>query len=387
MTIEKLKSKNYRVQVWDNELERKVGIGTFPTMAAAKAALRKAETEMSLYGVVAERRDQTFGWLCDQYLATTTHLAPTTQVWYKNALKPARVHFGETSSVRRITKTQVQNYASVLIDSRRAANTVRSYVKVLSILMNVAIDQKLREDNPALRLRNLPKKRRVEGSVRAVDRAEHERLVDAVQCVFAQGRGKMTYRGYRVMVSVMPAIGLRRSEVQALTWAMVDLNAGSLRVEFQLREDGRLDPELKTEKSRRIVSLPDRIVKELREWKLECPPNALDLVFPSQRGLPQNSAQFYRIWKKAVAAAKLDGLDPHDLRHTFATWNLSAGCNPKWVADQMGHEKTSIMLDVYAHLLPSADEEAAKKIESWYGNQATFEISSHILPTEAAEAI
>jgi len=387
LTIEKLKSTNYRVQVWDNELQCKVGLGTYPTMAIARAVLRKAETEMSLYGVVAERRDQTFGRLCDQYLATIKHLAPTTQVWYKNALKPARVHFGETSSVRRITKTHVQSYASQLIDSKRAANTVRSYVKVVSILMNFAIELKLREDNPAVRLRNLPKKRRVEGSVRAVDRAEHERLVDSVQCVFALGRGKITYRGYRVMVSVMPAIGLRRSEVQALTWAMVDLNAGSLRVEFQLREDGRLDPELKTEKSRRIVSLPDRIVKELREWKLECPPNALDLVFPSQRGLPQNSAQFYRIWKKAVAAAQLDGLDPHDLRHTFATWNLSAGCNPKWVADQMGHEKTSIMLDVYAHLLPSADEEAARKIESWYGNQATFEISSHILPTEAAEAI
>lgn len=387
MIIEKLKSNKYRVRVWDNHLARKVSVGTFPSKSAAKGAGLRAELDVSLCGAVAERRDQTFGRLCDQYLATIKHLAPTTQAWYRNALKPARRHFAENSSVRRITKAHVQAYAAALMDAKRSANTVRSYVKVVSILMNYAIELRLREDNPALRLRNLPKKRRVEGSVRAIGRDEHERLVASVPCSFGQGSGRVGYRGYRTMVSVMPFIGLRRSEVQALTWGLVDLGAGILRVEYQLREDGRLDPNLKTSKSRRIVSLSDRVVRELRQWRLECPPNALDLVFPSQRGLPQNSAQFYRIWRRAVAAAELDGLDPHDLRHTFATWNLSAGCNPKWVADQMGHEKTSIMLDVYAHLLPSADEEAALKIESWYENQATSEVSAHILPTEAVKAI
>ena len=387
MTIEKLPSKKYRVQVWDNELHRKVGVGTFPTMAAARRALRKAETEMSLCGVVAERRDLTFGALCDQHLATIKNLAGTTQVWYRDALKRARRHFGEAASVRRITKANVQSYAAVLIDAGLAANTVRSYVKVVSTLMNYAIELRLRDENPALKLRNLPTRKRAEGSVRAITRQEHEQLVACMPIEFAQGRGRTTYRGYRVMVSVMPFIGLRRSEVQGLTWGMVDLPGGALRVEFQLRTSGQLDPNLKTSKSRRVVNLPERVVRELRTWKLECPPNALDLVFPSQKGLPQNNAQFYRVWKKAIAAADLVGLDPHDLRHTFATWLLSAGVNVTWVADQMGHESPSITLDTYAHLLPSSDTEAARKLEEWLDRQVSFEVSAHVRPTEAFAAL
>ena len=387
MTIEKLKSKNYRVQVWDNELGCKVGLGTHPTMAAARAVLRKAETEMSLYGVLAKRRDLTFGALCDQHLATIKNLASTTQVWYRDALKPARRHFGEKASVRRITKASVQSYASVLIDAGLAANTVRSYVKVVSTLMNVAIELGFRDDNPAVKLRNLPTRKRAVGSARAITCLEHERLVACVPTDFGRGRGRTTYRGYKVMVSVMPSIGLRRSEVQGLTWSMVDLPGCALRVEFQLRTTGKLDSNLKTSKSRRVVNLSDRVVRELRAWKLECPPNALDLVFPSQRGLPQNSAQFYRIWKQAIAAADLVGLDPHDLRHTFATWLLSAGVNVTWVAEQMGHESPSITLDTYAHLLASSDTEAARKLEEWLDRQVSFEVSSHVRPTEALAAL
>jgi len=387
LIIEKLASKKYRVRVWDKELDRKVAVGTFLTMAAARAAGRKAEMELSLCGVVAERRDQTFGALCDEYLATIKNLAGTTQSWYRNALKPARIHFGEKASVRRITKPSVQSYAAVLIDSGRSANTVRSYVKVVATLMNYAIELKLRDENPAVKLRNLPTRKRAVGSARAITRQEHERLVACMPTEFAQGRGRTTYRGYKVMVSVMPFIGLRRSEVQGLTWGMVDLSGGALRVEFQLRASGQLDSNLKTSKSRRVVNLSDSVVKELRAWKLECPPNALDLVFPSQRGLPQNSAQFYRIWKKAIAPADLMGLDPHDLRHTFATWLLSAGVNVTWVADQMGHESPSITLDTYAHLLPSSDGEAARKLEEWLNRQVSSELSAHALPTEAFAAL
>jgi len=387
LTTEKLKSGKYRVRVWDNELQRRVAVGTFLTKSAARAADRQAEMELSLYGVLAERRDQTFGALCDQHLATIKNLASTTQVWYRDALKRARRHFGEKASVRRITKASVQSYASVLMDAGLAANTVRSYIKVVSTLMNYAIELGLREDNPALKLRNLPTRKRAVGSVRAITRLEHERLVGCVSTDFGRGRGRTTYRGYKVMVSVMPFIGLRRSEVQGLTWAMVDLPGGTLRVEFQLRTTGELDSNLKTSKSRRVVSLPDRVVKELRAWKLECPPNALDLVFPSQRGMAQNNAQFYRIWKRAIAAADLVGLDPHDLRHTFATWLLSAGVNVTWVADQMGHESPSITLDTYAHLLPNSDTEAARKLEEWLGRQGTSEVSAHALPTEAIAAL
>ncbi len=172
------------------------------------------------------------------------------------------------------------------------------------------------------------------------------------------------------MVSIWPFVGLRRSEMQGLTWECVDLTARSLEVRYQLREDGTLDPHLKTPKSARMVHLTVRVVKELAAWKLASRPNDLGLVFPTPRGLPQSSkSQFYKVWNRACEAAGLQGLDSHDLRHCYATWSLAAGENVKRVADQMGHEKPSITLDTYAHLLPDDSPGLVHKLEVWYDTQ------------------
>ena len=50
----------------------------------------------------------------------------------------------------------------------------------------------------------------------------------------------------------------------------------------------------------------------------------------------------------------------HDLRHTSATLLLSEGVDIRTVANRLGHSQTSTTLNVYAHALPAADEQAAR---------------------------
>lgn len=120
-------------------------------------------------------------------------------------------------------------------------------------------------------------------------------------------------------------------------------------------------------------------MRELRLWKLESRPNALNLVFPTQSGLPQTSKpNFYKFWHKACEEAKLVGCTPHDMRHTFATWSLAAGENPKRVADEMGHEKPSMMLDVYLHLLDDGNSGPTNRLEEWYYSQAAADDLANI---------
>jgi Site-specific recombinase XerD len=49
----------------------------------------------------------------------------------------------------------------------------------------------------------------------------------------------------------------------------------------------------------------------------------------------------------------------HDLRHSYATAALAANVSPKVVSERLGHAKVGITLDVYSHVLPSMDEQAA----------------------------
>jgi len=53
----------------------------------------------------------------------------------------------------------------------------------------------------------------------------------------------------------------------------------------------------------------------------------------------------------------------HGLRHAHATLALSAGVNPKIVSERLGHSSISVTMDIYSHVLPGMQEEAALAVE------------------------
>lgn len=52
----------------------------------------------------------------------------------------------------------------------------------------------------------------------------------------------------------------------------------------------------------------------------------------------------------------------HDLRHTFATLALSSNVNPKVVSGTFGHSTVAVTLDIYLHVLPDMQADAASII-------------------------
>ena len=48
----------------------------------------------------------------------------------------------------------------------------------------------------------------------------------------------------------------------------------------------------------------------------------------------------------------VDGLRPHDLRHTCASLSIAAGCNVKVLQRLLGHMTATMTLDRYGHLFP-----------------------------------
>ena len=52
----------------------------------------------------------------------------------------------------------------------------------------------------------------------------------------------------------------------------------------------------------------------------------------------------------------------HDLRHTHATWLIAGGEPITNVSERLGHAKTSITLDTYAHVLAATRDHAATAV-------------------------
>jgi integrase len=57
----------------------------------------------------------------------------------------------------------------------------------------------------------------------------------------------------------------------------------------------------------------------------------------------------------------------HDLRHTHATLLLANGVPVKVVSERLGHATVTITMEIYQHVLPGMQAEAAAKFAELVG--------------------
>lgn len=79
------------------------------------------------------------------------------------------------------------------------------------------------------------------------------------------------------------------------------------------------------------------------------------------------------LWKPDTFSADFAGLARkvglktvwlHDMRHSHATQLLQQGVHRKIVSERLGHSTIAITLDIYSHVLPGMQEDAALKVDS-----------------------
>lgn len=85
-------------------------------------------------------------------------------------------------------------------------------------------------------------------------------------------------------------------------------------------------------------------------------------VFTAEDGYPLHPERIKVKFGELVAEAGVRRIRFHDLRHTSATLALAAGIHPKVVSERLGHSSIGITLDLYSHVTPSLQAEAAEKL-------------------------
>jgi integrase len=181
--------------------------------------------------------------------------------------------------------------------------------------------------------------------------------------------------GMRLHVPILAALltGLRRGELLGLAWSDVDLDRGTLRVRRSLQQVLGEPPFFKppkTDRGRRAVHLPVPLVEALRHHEVAQKAERLrlgdvydnqDLVFPAADGRPWSPVAFTHAFVDLARRPGVPRVRFHDLRHSHATALLIAGIHPKVVSERLGHSTVNITLDLYSHVLPGLDEDAAKR--------------------------
>ena len=87
-------------------------------------------------------------------------------------------------------------------------------------------------------------------------------------------------------------------------------------------------------------------------------------MFVREDGRPFDPDRVTHLFGVAVRTAGVPRIRLHDVRHTAASLALSAGVHPKVVSERLGHASIAITLDIYSHVLPSMQEDAAARLGS-----------------------
>jgi integrase len=126
--------------------------------------------------------------------------------------------------------------------------------------------------------------------------------------------------------------------------------------------------EPKTAKGRRRIDLPKIAEEALLKHKAAMLVEGhagVEWVFCNQSGGHLRRGHFHQqYFKPLLEKAGLPAIRFHDLRHTSATLLLSAGVHPKVVQERLGHSQISVTLDVYSHVLPTMQLEAAARLDA-----------------------
>lgn len=171
--------------------------------------------------------------------------------------------------------------------------------------------------------------------------------------------------------------GMRRGELAGLRWREVDLDAGTVTVSRQrVKTGGGVEVgRPKTKRGERTLDIDQETVAVLREHRKGQLAEQLaaeewedsGLVFTAEDGdgaglHPDVISQTF----DRIVGGDEDGIDVqritfHGLRHTHATILLAQGVPLHVVSRRLGHSSEAFTAQVYGHVLPGQQQEAAAR--------------------------
>ncbi|MGO5048872.1 site-specific integrase [Dysosmobacter sp. Sow4_B12] len=172
-------------------------------------------------------------------------------------------------------------------------------------------------------------------------------------------------RGDRIEAPILFALllGLRRSEICALEWTDIDFDKKTVSVTKALvpneKNEYVIKNTTKTEKSRRVLEMPDYLAARLNAIQEECGKSA-------GRITNMNPNDIYNHFKVLCEKNKIPFVGIHGLRHTNASIMLSIGITTKLAMARGGWSNESTLQNIYQHVFNSDKQIADEKINEYF---------------------
>ena len=160
--------------------------------------------------------------------------------------------------------------------------------------------------------------------------------------------------------------GLRTSELIALEWGDIDWLNNIIQVTRAVVE--KQEKSTKTRAGNRNVLLLPPALEALQNQKAYTFLQDGRIFFNPKTNKPwETDAQIRKsAWIHVLKKAGIRYRNPYQTRHTYASMLLSAGENQWWVAEQMGHETTEMIMRHYGKWIPDQSKKSGyQPVNDW----------------------
>jgi integrase len=345
---------SFKATVWDARAGRRI-IRSFSTITAARQWRQDAYAALRA-GTLSADRGPTLDEAAEAWLEAARagivrnrsgerYKAATIRSYERNLRLRILPALGR-ERLAEISLPQLQRYVDRLAADGLAAQTIGLSVAPLRAIYARANRLGEVNVNPTRGLA-LPAPRAPQRRIAAP--AEIERVLEAIDA------------GDRALWATAIYAGLRRGELYALRLDDVDLAAGVIHVRRGWDAvEGEIAP--KSKQGRRKVPVPALLRDSLLERRMQA---TGEYVF-------EGANRARKMTERGVAAQRRAALEPlsiHDCRHTYASLMIAAGVNAKALASYMGHATIAITFDLYGHLMPGNEGEAAGLLDAFLARQ------------------
>ena len=262
-------------------------------------------------------------------------------------------------SLDEITTTDVMKWQNRMMkmENDKGKPFSKSYLKTihnqLSAVFNHAVKYYGLKENPACKVGNMGSEKGININYWTVEeyRKFSESMMDKPKSYYC--------------FEVLYWCGLRLGEMLALTLNDIDFDKHTLTVNKTYHRIDKKDviTSPKTDKSNRIISIPEFLVEEIREYADSCYDlRDTDRLF----NITKNYVE--RELARGIREQNLKKIRVHDLRHSHVSLLIDMGYSAVAIADRLGHESIDITYR-YAHMFPNVQKDMADKLNTLKGEE------------------
>lgn len=292
--------------------------------------------------------DMLFSSLYECYKKDFTHRIRLSTIEIKENLFKKHIlpYFGN-KPINKITATDIRSWQNKILSMNYKATYIKTLHNQVSAILNFAVKYYKLPNNPARQAGSIGKKN--------AQAMKFWTLEQFKKFIATFPPDSICY----VVFSILFYTGIRSGELLALTpndFSVEKKNLSINKTFTRINSKNIITPP-KTEKSNRIIALPNFLVKILNDYIENTP-----YITPTDRLFPFTKSWLYKYIRKGAAAAGIEPIRVHDLRHSHASLLIEMGFSPLLIQERLGHEDIKTTLQTYSHLYPAKQEQLIERL-------------------------